>query len=154
MGNKSSSNTQTYGSEALDKTVTKLRETKDPRKRYEYVIWLGKKLAPMAPELQKKEFQVKGCISQVFVFGEMIEGRIQWRGDSDALITKGLLALLIQGLSNLTPKEVMQINPEFIAATGLHSSLTPSRANGFLNILLSMQAQASRLSKAESLITS
>ncbi len=142
-----------YGSKALDKIVSRLSSTEDPRKRYEYVIWLGKKLPPMSIELQINEFKVSGCISQVYVCGKIVEGRLKWEGDSDALITKGLLALLIQGLSNLTPEEVTQIDPGFITATGLNSSLTPSRANGFLNILLCMQAQAQNLSVDKSSTT-
>ena len=67
---------------------------------------------------------------------------MHWRGDSDALITKGLLALLIQGLDGLTPQQVQAIDPRFLEATGLQASLTPSRANGFLNILRMMQSQA------------
>ena len=70
---------------------------------------------------------------------------MHWQGDSDALITKGLLALLIQGLEGLTPQQVQAIDPAFIEATGLQASLTPSRANGFLNILRMMQAQAKAL---------
>jgi cysteine desulfuration protein SufE len=88
---------------------------------------------------------VKGCVSQVFVRGTLADGVMFWQGDSDALITKGLLALLIQGLNGLSPKEVQAVDPAFIAATGLQTSLTPSRANGFLNILRAMQAQASQL---------
>ena len=77
--------------------------------------------------------------------GSLEGGRLHWRGDSDAQITKGLLALLIEGLEGLTPAEVTGLDPAFIAATGLQASLTPSRANGFLNILRTMQGQASQL---------
>ena len=99
----------------------------------------------MPADQQTEAIQVKGCVSQVFVQGRLDDGLMRWRGDSDALITKGLLALLIQGLDGLTPEQVQSMDPAFIAATGLQASLTPSRANGFLNILRTMQQQASDL---------
>ncbi|WP_216915922.1 MULTISPECIES: SufE family protein [unclassified Synechococcus] len=133
------------GSPALDRIVERLGGTSDPRRRYEYVLWLAKKLEPFPDELRQDAFKVKGCVSQVYVVGNLQEGRLHWRGDSDAQITKGLLALLIEGLEGLTPAEATALDPSFIAATGLQASLTPSRANGFLNILRTMQAQASRL---------
>ena len=133
------------GSEALDRMVERLGGTADPKRRYEYVLWLAKKLEPMTPEEQTEEIKVKGCVSQVFVRGSLDGDVMRWQGDSDALITKGLLALLIQGLSGLTPAQVQAVDPAFIAATGLQTSLTPSRANGFLNILRAMQEQARQL---------
>ena len=142
------SSTTRFGSQALDQLAERLNSTSDPRKRYEYVLWLAKKLPSMPPELQTEERKVKGCVSQVFIASDLVEGRLHWQGDSDALITKGLLALLIKGLEHLTPAEVMAVDPGFIAATGLQASLTPSRANGFLNILRMMQQQASALNDA------
>ena len=130
------------GSEALDRMVEKLGSTADPKRRYEYVLWLAKKLEPMPAEQQAEAIKVKGCVSQVFVQGRLDQGLMRWQGDSDALITKGLLALLIHGLDGLTPEQVQSMDPAFIAATGLQASLTPSRANGFLNILRTMQQQA------------
>ena len=134
--------TTSTGSEALDRMVEKLGSTADPKRRYEYVLWLAKKLEPMPAEQQTEAIKVKGCVSQVFVQGRLDQGLMRWQGDSDALITKGLLALLIHGLDGLTPEQVQSMDPAFIAATGLQASLTPSRANGFLNILRSMQQQA------------
>ena len=134
--------TTSTGSEALDRMVERLGSTSDPKRRYEYVLWLAKKLEPMPAEQQSEAIKVKGCVSQVFVQGRLDQGLMRWQGDSDALITKGLLALLIQGLDGLTPEQVQTLDPAFIAATGLQASLTPSRANGFLNILRSMQQQA------------
>ncbi|AII42858.1 cysteine desufuration protein SufE [Synechococcus sp. KORDI-100] len=133
------------GSEALDRMVERLGGTADPKRRYEYVLWLAKKLDPLPQDQQTDDIKVRGCVSQVFVRGDLSNGVMHWKGDSDALITKGLLALLIQGLNGLTPREVQAIDPAFIAATGLQASLTPSRANGFLNILKTMQNQARTL---------
>ncbi len=139
-----------FGSKELNKIVEKLKTTADPRRRYEYILWLAKKLPTLSETDLEERIKVKGCVSQVYVQGQLHEGRLKWHGYSDALITRGLLALLIQGLNNLTPQEVIAINPDFISATGLKSSLTPSRANGFLNILLAMKSQA----KVHAVITS
>ena len=122
--------------------MERLATASDPRRRYEYVLWLAKRLEPLPEDQRREDCKVRGCVSQVYVLGELADGRLHWRGDSDAQITKGLLALLIEGLEGLTPAQVTAIDPSFIAATGLQASLTPSRANGFLNILRTMQAQA------------
>jgi cysteine desulfuration protein SufE len=133
------------GSAALDQMVQRLAGTSDARRRYEYVLWLAKKLEPLPEEFRNDVFKVKGCVSQVYVVGQLRDGTLHWQGDSDAAITKGLLALLIQGMEGLTPEQASAIDPGFIAATGLQASLTPSRANGFLNILGMMQSQARSL---------
>ena len=133
------------GSEKLDQIVERLKSTADPKRRYEYVLWLAKKLQPLPDEFRNDAFKVKGCVSQVYVVGQLVEGKLHWQGDSDAAITKGLLALLIEGLEGLEPAAAAGIDPGFLSETGLQASLTPSRANGFLNILKMMQAQASAL---------
>ena len=130
------------GSEKLDQIVERLKGTADPKRRYEYVLWLAKKLQPLPDEFRNDAFKVKGCVSQVYVVGQLVEGKLHWQGDSDAAITKGLLALLIEGLEGLEPAAAAAIDPAFLSETGLQASLTPSRANGFLNILKMMQAQA------------
>jgi len=133
------------GSEKLDQIVERLKGTADPKRRYEYVLWLAKKLQPLPDDFRNEAFKVKGCVSQVYVVGQLVDGRLHWQGDSDAAITKGLLALLIEGLEGLEPAAAAAIDPAFLADTGLQASLTPSRANGFLNILRMMQAQANAL---------
>ena len=133
------------GSDALDRIVKRLAETTDPRRRYEYVLWLAKKLEPLPEEFRQDVFKVRGCVSTVHVVGQLRDGGLHWQGNSDAQITKGLLALLIEGLEGLPPAAVVALDPAFIAATGLQASLTPSRANGFLNILKMMQSQAAAL---------
>ena len=136
----------TYGSDSLDNLIERLRSTSDPKRRYEYILWLAKSLPTLTEDLHLETTKVKGCISEVYVLGTLLNGKIQWKGYSDALITKGLLAFLIKGLNDLTPFEVLSINEKFIEMTGLSKSLTPSRANGFLNIFLKMRSQAKNLS--------
>ena len=136
------------GSQKLDQIVDLLKGTADPKRRYEYVLWLAKKLEPLPEEFRNDVFKVKGCVSQVYVVGQLVDGKLHWQGDSDAAITKGLLALLIEGTEGLDPSAMAGIDPAFLSETGLQASLTPSRANGFLNIFKMMQAQASALTPA------
>ena len=133
-------NKETYNN--LYNLVDKLRNSNDAKRKYEYILWLGKKLTAPDKSILIPENKVQGCVSEVFVKASLKEGKLLWEGYSDALITKGLLAFLISGLNDLTPKEVVDVNKEFIEDTGLRASLTPSRSNGFLNILLKMQSQA------------
>jgi len=87
--------------------------------------------------------KVKGCVSQVWVSPQLKDdGKIYWRADSDSQLTKGLAALLVQGLSGCTAEEIVRIKPDFIAMLGLQQSLTPSRNNGFLNMFKLMQGKA------------
>ena len=136
------------GSQKLDQIVDRLKGTADPKRRYEYVLWLAKKLEPLPEDFRNDVFKVKGCVSQVYVVGQLVDGKLHWQGDSDAAITKGLLALLIEGTEGLDPSAMASIDPAFLSETGLQASLTPSRANGFLNIFKMMQAQASALTPA------
>ena len=128
----------------LSKLVDKLKNSDDPKRKYEYILWLGKNLKIPNNNILIPENKVQGCVSEVFVKAILREGKLYWEGYSDALITKGLLAFLISGMNELTPKEVVNINNKFIEDTGLKASLTPSRSNGFLNILLKMQSQANQ----------
>ena len=126
----------------LNNIVNKLKSTSDPKRKYEYILWLGKKLQTPNNEILILENKVKGCVSEVYVKGTLKKGKIYWQGFSDALITRGLLSFLISGLNELSPEEILNLNNNFIEDTGLKKSLTPSRSNGFLNILIKMKSQA------------
>lgn len=94
-------------------------------------------------EEHTQDNKVKGCVSQVWVSPQLKDdGKIYWRADSDSQLTKGLAALLVQGLSGCTAEEIVRIQPDFIAMLGLQQSLTPSRNNGFLNMFKLMQGKA------------
>ena len=129
----------------LNKIVNKLKSTNDPKRKYEYILWLGKKLPSPSNEILIPENKVKGCVSEVYVKGTLINGKIYWQGFSDALITRGLLSFLISGLNELSPQQILNLSNNFIEDTGLKKSLTPSRSNGFLNILIKMKSQANEL---------
>ncbi|MEO1432754.1 MAG: SufE family protein [Cyanobacteria bacterium J06633_8] len=127
---------------ALAKIVKRFQRATEPKRRYEQLIWYGQKL-PEFPDSEKtSENKVPGCVSQVFVTASLNDNKITFQGDSDSQLTKGLLALLIEGLNGSTPTAIVQLTPDFIQETGLNVSLTPSRANGFYNIFKTMQKKA------------
>jgi cysteine desulfuration protein SufE len=130
---------------ALDRIVQRLARSTEPKRKYELLITLAQRLKPF-PEAEKTpENKVAGCASQVFVVANLEDDKIQFQGDSDSQLVKGLVALLVEGLSGLTPQEVVDLSPDFIKATGLDVSLTPSRANGFYNILAKMKQKSQGL---------
>ena len=127
---------------ALKKIVERFQRTTEPKIRYQQLIWYAQKLQEF-PEIDKLPAnKVPGCVSQVYVTASLADDKVIFQGDSDSQLTKGLLALLIQGLNGSTPTEIVELTPDFIQETGLNVSLTPSRANGFYNIFKTMQKKA------------
>jgi cysteine desulfuration protein SufE len=126
----------------LDRIVEKFKRRTDPKQRYQQLLWYANKLEPLPQEAKISANKVSGCVSQVYITADLKDGKIWYRGDSDAQLVKGLVAFLIEGLNGLTPKEVLAVTPDFIAETGLQVSLTPSRANGFYNIFQLMKKKA------------
>jgi cysteine desulfuration protein SufE len=98
--------------------------------RYERLIQLGAALPPFPEEWRREAFKVKGCQSQVWLHARLEEGRLELSADSDALIVKGLIALLLRAYSGLTPAQVLAAKPDFVAAIGMREHLSPTRANG------------------------
>ncbi|MGB3138823.1 MAG: SufE family protein [Nodosilinea sp.] len=131
--------------ESIEKIVARFQKAADPKRRYEQLRWFAKKLEPLPEEDRTPENKVPGCVSQVFVTANLIDGKVIYQADSDAQITKGLVALLIKALSGLSPAEIIALSPDFIKDTQLDVSLTPSRANGFYNIFKTMQKKAQAL---------
>ena len=128
---------------ALDKIVKRFQRIQDPRRRYEQLLWYAKRLDGFPEDNKTPENKVKGCVSQVYITASTDDdGHVSFQGDSDAQITKGLVALLIEGLKGLPPRDIVQLEPDFIKETQLDVSLTPSRANGFYNIFKTMQQKA------------
>lgn len=128
--------------ENLDKIVQRFKSRRDPKKRYEQLLWYAKKLEPIPESAKTSANKVNGCVSQVYITADFRDGRVWYQGESDAQLVKGLVAFLIEGLNGLTPDQILAVTPDFIEETGLKMSLTPSRANGFYNIFQTMQKKA------------
>lgn len=143
------SSPESFSPPKLMRIVERFQRRPDPKQRYKQLLSYANKLAPMEETGKTPENKVSGCVSQVFITADLVADKVVYQGDSDAQLVKGLVALLIDGLSDLTPVEITQVSPDFIEAMGLNASLTPSRANGFYNIFKMMQQKALVLQVAQ-----
>ena len=129
----------------LQGIVDSLRAVDDDRTRFKQLLFMAAQCPPMAEELKTPENKVQGCLSTVHVHAELRDGKVYYSGDSDGQMTKGLVAMLVKGLSGSGAAEIADVKPEFIKTAGLGQSLTPGRNNGFINMLAKMKAQALEL---------
>ncbi len=136
------SSTETFLPPKLAKIVDRFQRRSNPKQKYEQLLWYAKKLPEMPESAKTADNKVRGCVSQVYITASLQDGKVCYQGDSDAQLVKGLVAFLIEGLNNLPPEEIIQVEPDFIEDTGLKVSLTPSRANGFFNIFQMMKKKA------------
>ena len=107
--------------------------------KYDYLIGLSETLPPIAPEHRTEQYVIRGCQSRVWIDARLDEGRIRFTAYSDAIITKGIIALLIRVLDGRTPQEVLDTDLYFIDAIGLSANLSPTRANGLLAMIKQMR---------------
>lgn len=110
--------------------------------RYNYLIELSNKLPEIDSKFKNNNYLIRGCQSKVWLNAEYKNGKILYTADSDAIITKGIIALLIRVLSNRTPQEIMDTDLKFIDAIGLRQNLSPTRANGLLSMIKQMKLYA------------
>lgn len=114
----------------------------DWMQRYEYMIELGKSLPLIAPEYKTDDQIIKGCQSKVWVHAELAEDKIVFTADSDAIITKGIIAILIRVFSNQHPKDILAADTAFIDEIGLKEHLSPTRANGLISMVKQLKMYA------------
>jgi cysteine desulfuration protein SufE len=110
--------------------------------KYEHLIDLGKSLPIIKEELKTEEKIIKGCQSRVWLNSELINGKMVYTADADAIITKGMVAILVRVLSNQKPEDVLKAKLDFINTIGLKEHLSPTRANGLVSMIDKMKKEA------------
>ncbi len=110
--------------------------------RFQYIIDLGKSLPLIEEKYKIDENTIKGCQSKVWLQGEEIDGKIVFTADSDAIITKGIIAILIRAFSNQKPSDILDADTKFIDEIGLKEQLSPTRANGLVSMIKQIKMYA------------
>ncbi|MGN6401960.1 MAG: SufE family protein [Flavisolibacter sp.] len=110
--------------------------------KYEYIIDLGKRLPPLDEQYKKDENKVRGCQSTVWLVADHKDGKILYKAESDAVIVKGLISMLIRVLSNHSPDEIIEARLDFINKIGMMSHLAQTRSNGLLAMVKQMKNYA------------
>ena len=110
--------------------------------KYGYLIELGNELKDLDPKDKTDQYLIKGCQSRVWLVSDFTDGKIVFRGESDAVIVKGLVALLLRVVSNRTPEELMKNELFFVDEIGLKQHLSPTRSNGLLAMIKQIKLYA------------
>ncbi|WP_299764141.1 SufE family protein [uncultured Dokdonia sp.] len=114
----------------------------DWMQRYEYMIDLGKSLPLIDEQYKTDDYIIKGCQSKVWVHADMEDGTIHFTADSDAIITKGIIAILIRAFSGQAPQDIIDADTAFIDEIGLKEHLSPTRANGLVSMIKQLKLYA------------
>ena len=117
--------------------------------KYDYLIELSDSLPAIAEEHRTEQYVIKGCQSRVWVDARTEDGRIFYSADSDAIITKGIIALLIRVMNGRTPQEIVDLDLYFIDAIGLGENLSPTRSNGLIAMIKQMKMYALALTSCQ-----
>ena len=128
--------------EIQDEIVEEFNLFEDWMQRYEYMIELGKSLPLIAPEFKTDDNIIKGRQSKVWVHAELKDNQLLFSADSDAIITKGIIAILIRAFSNQHPKDILDADTNFIDQIGLKEHLSPTRANGLVSMIKQIKLYA------------
>jgi cysteine desulfuration protein SufE len=125
--------------EIQDQIVEEFSIFDDWMDRYQQLIDLGNELKPIDEKKRTDQHLIKGCQSKVWIDAELINGKIHFEADSDAIITKGIVALLIRVLNDRTPQEIIDVDLFFIDKIGLKENLSPTRSNGLVAMVKQMK---------------
>ena len=137
--------------ETQDRIIEEMSELDDWMDRYAYIIDLGNALPPIDEKYKTPQHLIEGCQSRVWLNAELTpEGNVTFTADSDAIIVKGIISMLIEVLSGHTPQEILDADLYFIPAIGLSEHLSPTRSNGLLAMVKQMKMYALAFKKISS----
>ncbi|MFA3783289.1 SufE family protein [Melioribacteraceae bacterium 4301-Me] len=125
--------------EALVKEFEQLMDWED---KYQYIIKLGRELPPLPEEFRSDKYKIEGCQSQLWIIAKLENGKLVFYADSDAMIVKGLIAILIKIYSGETPEEILSNPPDFLKKMGIENHLSPTRKNGLSSMIKQIQMYA------------
>lgn len=125
-----------------DEIVAEFSDIEDWMDRYAYIIDLGNALPPIDESLKDPQHLIEGCQSRVWLNAELKDGKVHYTADSDAIIVKGIISLLVDVLNDHTPKEILYANLYFIDDIGLSTHLSPTRSNGLVAMVKQMRLYA------------
>ncbi len=128
--------------EIQESIVDEFSMFEDWMQRYEYMIELGKSLPLIDQKYKTDDNIIKGCQSKVWVHAELEDDRLVFTADSDAIITKGIIAILVRVFSHQKPMEIIEADTDFIDQIGLKEHLSPTRANGLVNMIKQLKLYA------------
>ena len=128
--------------ELQDEVIEEFSDFDDWMDKYQLLIDLGNELEPLAPEYKNDQNLIDGCQSRVWLQADLVDGKVEFQAESDALIVKGIIALLIKVVSGHTPDEILDNELYFIEAIGLKDHLSPTRSNGLLAMVKQMRMYA------------
>ena len=117
--------------------------------KYDYLIELSDSLPAIAPEHRTEQYVIKGGQSRVWVYSRLEDGKMMYSADSDAIITKGIIALLIRVMNGRSPQEIVDLDLYFIDAIGLGENLSPTRSNGLVAMIKQMKMYALALNSRQ-----
>ena len=128
--------------EIQDSIIEEFSDFEDWLDRYQLLIDLGGDQDPLPEEYKTDNNLIEGCQSRVWLQADLVDGKVQFRAESDALIVKGIVSLLIKVYSGHTPDEILEVEPYFVEAIGLKEHLSPTRSNGLLAMIKQMRLYA------------
>ena len=128
--------------ELQDEVIEEFSDFDDWMDKYQLLIDLGNEQEPLAPEYKNDQNLIDGCQSRVWLQADLVDGKVEFQAESDALIVKGIIALLIKFVSGHTPDEILENEHYFIEAIGLKDHLSPTRSNGLLAMVKQMRMYA------------